>query len=358
MSQAQGKGRGSRKTNGLAQQVASRAGVSLMTVSRVFSGSARVSETTRQRVLEEARKVGYQPNSAARALRRGTSMNIAYMMTAPDGMVGYYHSSAIAAFENKVSRHGYHLTLLAPRHPEGIFDMIRNLVASSSCRAVVVRFDIFPEDDIDQLEGLQAPIIFASSAPKEILEDHPFSSVCFDNKMGVAQAVRYLWTLGHRRIAFLGGTVGWFDSVQREEGFLSTMQELDIPIRRDWMRNCLFTHGYQNGHDSMNAIFAKTPDTPTAVVCASDEIAAGAMAAANIWGKRIPQEFSVVGFDNNHWTEYITPRLTTVRHNGWDLGASVGDLMLRQLDDPNLRNVHWTLDTSLVVRESTGPAPA
>ena len=93
------------------------------------------------------------------------------------------------------------------------------------------------------------------------------------------------------------------------------------------------------------------------MICDSDEIAAGAISAAQQWGKSIPKDISIVGFDDARWARFLTPPLTSIRHDGLELGQKLGAMLLKQLDDPDHTTNREVLEARLVVRESTGPAP-
>lgn len=347
-----------RKTpQGLARSVAKRAGVSVMTVSRVFSGAAGVSEDTRRRVMEVAGEVGYHPNSAARALRRGRPMTVGFVVSSASELCGSYHSETVAALESVVSAKGYTLALMVPRTGETVSDLIGRVASARAVSAVVLRMDVFPEAGLDRLAAVPVPVILGSCAPSRALQERSLRAVRYDNRAGIAQAVRHLHALGHRRIAYLGGTPGWLDSVERKEGFVDTMQGLGLEARPEWLRDCRFAEGHASGLEAANAVFSAVGARPTAIVCASDEIAAGVFTAARRWAIALPTELSVTGFDDANWCEFLTPQLTTVRHSGFELGRRIGDELLELLAGSEDRPHDILLETSLSVRHSTCPPP-
>lgn len=336
-----------------ARYVAAKAGVSLMTVSRVFSNSDRVSESTRRRVLEAAREVGYEPNSSARALRQGRSRAVAFIVASPGGLRGEFHSDTLSSFEAVVSAQGMSLELTIPDPGESVSDLVRRLVASNAVRGAVIRFDVLPPNDLAAMADIDAPIMVASHPSAALEWAGRFGFVGFDNAAGTRAAVRHLHALGHREIAYLGGTPGWLDSLQREAGFRAGLKECGLKVREDCLRACDFGEGFARGAESMDTLFARTGPKPTAVVCASDNIAAGAMASARRWGRRVPDDLSVVGFDDNDWCVFFQPHLTTVRHKGTELGDALGHAFLRALDQPDRTLAPIVLEAPLIVREST-----
>ncbi|MCA9428680.1 MAG: substrate-binding domain-containing protein, partial [Candidatus Omnitrophica bacterium] len=183
-------------------------------------------------------------------------------------------------------------------------------------------------------------------------------SIGFDNRKGTRSAVRHLVSLGHVRIAYLGGTPGWMDSIDREEGFRMGMEEHGLQIEERWVEPCDFAQGFETAFERMAQIMSRKVEGPTAVVCASDELAAGALACIRRWGKEVPADISIVGFDDNRWGTYLCTPLTTVRHDGWVLGDQVGEALLQMMKDQKNRPEKETiLETQLIVRDSTGPAP-
>lgn len=344
---------------GLANLVAERAGVSLMTVSRVFNDSPRVAEKTRNKVMKIAREVGYEPSSAARSLRRGRSNLVGYLVSSPDGIRGHFHADAIASLESVLSPRGFMLSLIAPSSGGSLGETIRQLIASGSCAALVVRLDTFADEEIEMLATMRAPIVFASNAPQRIQENSSFSTICFDNAKGCLQAIRYLYTLGHRRIAFFNGDRGWVDSEQREEGFRLGMKEIGEPVNEEWVRYCEYGNAFESAARAMDFVLSSGNDFPTSVICASDEIAVGGMNSARRWNKRVPEDISFVGYDDAYWCRFVTPQLTTIRHDGWELGKNLGSMILDLIEGTNDSPKHVVLETSLVVRESTkSPTPA
>jgi LacI family transcriptional regulator len=328
-----------------------------MTVSRVFRDSTRVSDDTRLRVLEAAREVGYQPNVAARALRTGEVDTLGFLVASHDSFRGPFHSECFAGFESVVSLRGLGVTVSIPSSAETLPQRARRLVAEGRCGALVIRFDRLEEGYIEALSTVGAPVVLVNYNPRARLEDYGVSAVGFDNHHAVQLAVRHVVSLGHRRIAYLGGTPGWIDADQREEGFRAAMEELELPVEEKWIQACDFGEGFATGHHGLGQILGRALPGPTAVVCASDEIATGAMASARQWGRSIPEDFSVVGFDDDQWSSFLSPPLTTVRHSGWFLGKQAGEILLERLDRPDTPPKRIVLETELVVRESTGPAP-
>lgn len=345
-----------RKRPNLAAMVAARAGVSLMTVSRVFTSSAAVREVTRQKVLKAAAELGYHPNQAARALRTGRFDTVGFLLAIPGGLAGEFHSQTFSAFEQELSSRGIAVLLTIASAPGTLCARTRELVTSRRCAVVVVRFDMITPEELHELGEIGAPVVLANYAPEIAPTASGLNSIGFDGRHGIQMAVRHLVSLGHRRIAHLRGTQGWIDTVHREEGFRTGMAEVGLPIEERWIRNCDFSRGFESGVDATNQILSQDVQGPTALICDSDEIAAGAIAAARRWGKLIPQDISVVGFDATAWGALLSPPLTSVWHSGDEMGEQLGQLVMSLFDNPDQPSKRLVLETRLIVRESTGRA--
>ncbi len=340
-----------------ATEVARRASVSKMTVSRVFSGLDYVSEETRKKVLRAANEIGYHPNTTARALRTGRSGLVGFLTESVQSLRGEFHTEAFAAFESIMSAHGLNVMISITPQDQNISHLAKYQVATSRCEAIAIRYDILSSKDYEELAALNAPVVLMNFNPQLMTDDSKIGSVGFDNQQGIEQAVRYLASLGHQHIAYLGGTPGWLDSVIRKQGFLNGMKEAGLTVNKKWVEDCDFRQGYDTGTKGMRQIFARGIPGLTAVVCASDEIAVGAMNAATHWGKSIPKDFSVIGFDDTEWSSFIAPPLTTIRHRGWDLGEKAGKYLLEIINKPDTPRKNVILETQLIIRESTGVAP-
>jgi len=330
-----------------------------MTVSRVFSDSTRVAEETRKRVLAAARKLKYQPNLAARALRTGRSDTIGFLLASKTGLEGDFHSASFAAFDSVISTARLSLTLCVPeREGQRVGRMAENLFTSGRCLALVVRYDHLTEEDLEELASLEAPVLLANYDPAMASQFSGLNFVGFDNRKGARLAVRHLIALGHRQIAYLGGTSGWTDSVQREEGYRAAMREAGFTVDEKWVKYCDFAYGFESGREAIAQVLGQKLQTPTAVFCASDEITAGAMAGIRQWGLSIPNDISIVGFDDTRWARFLSPPLTTVSHSGAELGTRLGQILLKLLENPKGGPYHEILETRLVIRDSTGRAPS
>lgn len=339
-----------------AAEVAKRAGVSIFTVQRVYSRPKRVAEATRERVLAAAHKLGYSPNVAGRALRTGKVGTVALVLLTRrlgdtlggDTFAGLYH---------EISKRG--LDVLVSIVPDEIPPerWLHMLVSTGRCDALAIHLETISDETLQAVRQFRIPITLLYYVPEASAEDLGVSYVGFDNVSGIEQAVRHVIELGHRRIAYFGGTPGWPDTASREKGFRMAMAEAGLSIPDHYVVDCKFQipNAEESGADALNRSLAHTGPKPTAIVCASDRIARGVINDAKRWGKLVPADLSVTGFDNDTWTPYHTPALTTIKYSSIEIGEAAGKTIMDRYEDLEVPPRSVILPTQLVVRESTAP---
>lgn len=343
-----------RKQRGTAAQVAEEADVSVFTVSRVFKGSPLVAEETRWRVFAAARRLGYRPRDVELAIQTRKLETVAFMRPLR-AMSGEFYDSILAGLDSVLEPHKADLLLCDVADGTAPDEFARRILKSDRCQAIALFLNDYDKDTLHALAQLKAPIVLVNYLPPPG-QTPGVSCAGFDQVSGVQQSVRHLYEIGHRDIAYFCCMPGWNDHNQRLEGYLKGMAEVGLSVEEGWVvptpppqRNCLV------GAAGIDYIFSRGPRKPTAIVCGCDTTALGALSAARRWGKAIPADLSIVGFDDLHWTALYSPPLTTVRHHGWDLGVAVGQTLIEQHLDPTRSPETVILPTELIVRESTAP---
>lgn len=340
-----------------AEEVARRAGVSVMTVSRALRGTPGVSPKTRDRVLQIAAELGYQPSLAARSLRTGKSETIGFMIWSHAALRGNYHSESLAGLDSIVSEQGYNVLLTVPPKGQRTAEYARRLVQERRIGSLVLQGARLSPKDFSELEEVDAPKVFINYTGKL---SKPAASTCcvgYDNANGMEQAVRHLAALGHERIAYIGGTPNDRDAIEREAGFRAAMRKLKLKVVEDWIRPGDFAQGLDSGQAQGDYLIAEGARGPTAIVCASDAIAYGVLSSARRSGLALPEHLSIVGFDDDVASGHVIPPLTTLAHSGWELGRRAGSELLRQIAGQGPTAGVVVLQARLVVRGSTGAPP-
>jgi LacI family transcriptional regulator len=331
------------------REVAELAGVSIATVSRVVNGSGYVSAKTRtavERVIHEHR---YTANRSARGLSAGRT-----------GLVGVtlprIHPSYFSVIIAGVAEALYELDMrivLAPtlhEHDREV-GLLERLMHGTTDGGLLV----LPEESGSELHTLMSYGYRFVVVDPRIRIDERVPTVSAAHTSGADQATRYLLELGHRRIAAITGPGDMMATEERLRGYhaaLATAGVLPDPaivIESDWE---------VDGGRRAGAALLELSDPPTAIFAFNDPLAIGAMQSVVARGLRVPEDVSIVGFDDTAESEFVTPLLTTVRQPLAEMGRMGVSLLMRLLENRSFEALHVELATQLVVRASTGPAPA
>jgi DNA-binding LacI/PurR family transcriptional regulator len=315
--------------------VAERAGVSQSTVSLVFSGKGRgrVSEATAERVRRVARELGYRPNAAAQALRLGASRAVALLV--PD-MTNPFFARVLRGAQRAAAEAGYIVILVDTqndRHWESqSFEALR--------AGPVDGYLLFEVTAPDALGADEAVVLMETEAPRR-------PSVRFDGEGGAAAAFEHLVELGHRRIGHLAAAFRALTFQHREQARRRVLSGagIDPDEQARVLTPITIEHARINGRTLLE-------ERPTAVFCDDDVIAAGMYLAARDLGVRIPDELSVVGFDDMDFARVLDPPLTTVALDAGLLGATSFELLEAQMSGKGTRK-RIVLPAELLVRGST-----
>lgn len=326
------------------RDVAREAGVSIATISRLFNGSARVSDDTSRRVREVAERMGYWPNGAARSLI--TKRTHALGVLLPD-LYGDFFSEVIRGIDLTARREGFHLVVSSSHADAGELLAALQTMRGRIDGLIAMAPDLESPSAFDQ-SARQFPIVLINPG----FDSAACASVATDNLSGARDVVRHLAKLGHREIAFIAGPETNRDAEQRLQGYRSALRELGLPASPGLEARGTFTES--SGDAAARDLFTRVP-RPTAIFAANDSMAVGAMNALRTLGLRVPDDVAVAGFDDIAIASYLSPRLTTVRVEASRLGERAAQLLMEAVRRRSETTVaaHEVLPTSLVVRESS-----
>jgi LacI family transcriptional regulator len=323
--------------------VAKEAGVSFATVSRVLNDGVNVKPDKRERVLRAIKRLGYTTNLQARSLRGGRSQLIGLLVrdlgTAYIGAIMRGVDSELAEYQYEVMLYTTHrrqakesayvtaltrgmtdgLLLVLPRHPQAYLKTLRR--------------NKFPHVLIDH-QGI----------------DERGPAVGAANRAGAYDATRYLLALGHRRIGLITGSLDLGCALERLDGYRAALRDHGVAADAGLIREGNFQQpgGYAAASELM-----ELPNAPTAIFASNDMMAFGAMEAARERGKKIPDDISIVGFDDIPQAAHVHPPLTTIRQPLEEMGRRAARMLLEIIENPELPAGRIELPTDLVVREST-----
>lgn len=325
--------------------VAAAAGVSKTTVSRVLTGSPRVSPEARRAVERAVEALGYVPNRAARSLVTQRTDTIALVVSEPETRVFSepFFAGTVRGINEELAETEFAFVLLSA---SGDRSRIERYIRNGHADGFIL-MSLHSEDPLLRvLTRTDTPMVLAG---------RPFPGVNVpyvdaDNRAGAAAAVTHLLERGRQRIVTIAGPEDMPVGVDRLEGF---REALPPALRRSWRR--LVVHGdfsEDSGEEAMRELLRRVPDLD-AVFAASDLMAIGAMRALRSAGRKIPDDVAVVGFDDSHAARLAEPQLTSVRQPMEEIGRSLARLLLSQLRNPGTRPASLIVPTELVVREST-----
>ncbi len=321
--------------------VARMAGVSAATVSRILNGSTSFAEETRRRVQEAALTLGFQPDPAARSLRRGQGDSIALLVG--DIEQGVY-AGLTRHMQSALEEMGLDLLVYDLAHNEARLRRFLERAAARRLRGIVLATtDTLPDDCLAMLQSLarqQVQVI----ALRQRMDQHGIASVIQDERGAARIATRALLEKGHHAIAFLGRISGSRMGAERCEGYRDTLREAGLGISPDlvWDASYRYRAGYSAVRQAMERNLSFT-----AILAASDELALGAIAAVQDAGRRVPEDVAIIGFGDADWAAYQRPSLSTMSEHPAELASVV-----RALLEGHSTELLHTIERHLIPRQS------
>ena len=325
------------------RQVAALAGVSTATVSRVLARSGRVSPDLDARVRQAAQRLNYQPNRAARNLRARHGSTVGVLI--PD-IQNLFYTSIVRAIDDEVQQHGYTVLL---GNSGGLSD--REQIYLDTFRAEgAVGVLLVPNQ---QDPGLYREFL-RSALPTVILDRYldlaGVDSVSVDNAAGSAEAVKHLAGLGHRRIAMMTGLEYYSVGAERRRGYVEGLASSGLPVDKALVRDGEFER--EAARLATHRLLS-LPDPPTAIFSANNTMSLGVLQAIHERGLRVPDDISLVGFDDMPWQVATQPPLTCVSQPTYEIGAAAARLLMQRIETPDRPAQRVVLGTTLIVRASS-----
>jgi len=324
--------------------VARKAGVSVMTVSRVVNGSSRVRKDTRERVLKAIREMSYYPNAAARTLHHNRTNVVEVTIPHRDYFSSSEYFSELIFSMESVARQRQYNVIFNPYDPAGDVDYA-NLYRQRKVDGLLIVALSMSRRQVKELLEEHIPFVLVNSRR----DDLPLSYVDVDNQRGAALAVEHLIGLGHARIATITGGPHTINALHRLQGYRAALGRAGLPARKQWILPGNWSE--ESGYEALKKLLGQG-DMPTAVFCANDLMAVGAMRAAADNGVDVPGDISIIGFDDIRLASFVNPRLTTVRQPIAQTGREAARVLLKKLAEPRSKAEKIVLLPELVVRAS------
>lgn len=331
------------------ESIARKAGVSRSTVSRVINDSPNVSEQTRQHVLAIIEQENFHPNAAARALvkRRTDILGVVIPVSANVFLSdNNYYPLVLSGLSDAIRQLDYAMLMWLGEMTHNDQQLMHKLSNPHLTDGLI--FVSLPSDHplYTKLSRLQRPFVMIDRPFKD-LESSNYVSI--DNVSAAEIATQHLIKLGRRRIAHITGMLTITDACDRLAGYQNALQAAGLPVQDELIAEGMFN--YESGYAAMQRLLPRRPD---AVFAANDMTAAGALAAVREAGLRVPDDLSIVGFDDVDVALQTTPPLTTVRQPIRTKGEMAARLLVDLINGKFAAPQHIILPTELVIRQSCG----
>ncbi|PMN08408.1 DNA-binding transcriptional regulator CytR [Vibrio splendidus] len=327
------------------KDVAQLAGVSTATVSRALMNPEKVSVSTRKRVETAVLEAGYSPNTLARNLRRNESKTIITIV--PD-ICDPYFAEIIRGIEDAAVENDYLVLLGDSGQQKKRESSFVNLVFTKQADGMLLLGTDHPFDVSKPEQKNLPPMVMACEFAPEL----ELPTVHIDNLTSAFEAVNYLAQLGHKRIAQISGPTTATLCKFRQQGYQQALRRAGVSMNPAYSTVGDFT--FEAGAQAVRQLLA-LPEQPTAIFCHNDAMAIGAIQEAKKLGLRIPQDLSIVGFDDIQFAQYCDPPLTTISQPRYEIGRQAMLMMLDLLKGNDVQAGSRLLEAKLVVRGSTAP---
>jgi LacI family repressor for deo operon, udp, cdd, tsx, nupC, and nupG len=340
------------KTAGTSQpasikDVARIAGVSIATVSRCLNDPERVRAPTRKKVLAAISQTGYSPNTLAQSFRRGKTRVI--MVVLPS-IGDPFFTEVMIGIRTVAAASGYSLLINETQFNTMTADEIGAMVVSRQADGIVLLACVSPfgTDVLSSSSNRRLPVVVGCEIVS--LETAGYPSVHIDNQVAAEEATDYLISQGHRRIGFIHGQEASLLTKDREDGYRAAMKKAQLDIQSGWVVGGNLT--IEGAIEATRSLLAH-PHSPTAIFCANDEMSMGCMHEIKTSGLKIPQDISVIGFDDIRYAEILDPPLTTVHQPAGEIGERVVRRLLREIEEGRSVNAEPEIvPHKLVIRRS------
>lgn len=324
--------------------IARQANVSVSTVSKALSGHKAISQKTKDKINKIAEDLGYTPNATARSLVKKRANTIGVVYEVEFGLRNLFFSAVLEEFRKNAQQNGYDILLLSNNNESNI-DYFKHCQSKNIDGALIVSVGQAPIEAVKKLTESSMAVITLDPIEPDL------NTIYSDSYKGMMMACEHLYDLGHRKIAFINGSYTNFIGKDRLKGYIDFMASKSLePLYIEDASNESYT--FSEGYQTMKQICNKY-GLVDAVTCASDLMAMGAITYVQKKGYKVPEDISVVGFDDLSVCEISTPRLTTIAQDYGLIGKMAWDLMVEMLDTNDKKKEAIVIDTHLVIREST-----
>ena len=330
------------------KDIAKKAGVSIATVSYVINETKPISPQTKNRVVKTIKELNYHPSNSARSLVTGNTGNIGFILTDEHFLrTEPFYTRIFLGTEFEARNEGYYILLTSIKSDFDKKDILPRFVLNKSVDGIIIAGKI-PDSFIERLLRYKLPLVFIDYIPPT--NGHPL--VLIDNIQGGLLATEHLINLGHRNIAFITSSIDHPSFADRLKGYKQALENAKIPVNNHFIITSSNFTGRQAGYNIAKRLFSHQNDL-TAVFAANDAMAIGVMHFLGTKGYKLPEDVSVIGFDDIEADLLLNPSLTTIRVPKIELGAEALKLIVNTLKNKKSLSKKIIVPVELIIREST-----
>lgn len=330
--------------------IAKQVGCSSSTVSKALNNSKEVSDKRKAQILSIAKEMGYVPNSSARNLATKNSWSIGVLFSEDlnIGLEHHFFGGVLQAFKTYVEGLGYELTFVSKRIGSQTLTYTEWCKYKNIDGVLIVTVDR-EDENLAELTQSGIPIVSIDNGLLHV------PTIISDNYQGTRMALDYLMLKGARTIAHIAGPLRSFASIERLDAYQKVMEKANILIDPNWVVEAQ-NYDYVSGRRALQQLVQQMDRIPEAIYAANDDIALGAIMALKELGYRVPEDVSVIGFDNIELSRFTTPALTTVSQKKETIGTEAAKRLIRIINRDSQAsdyNEILRVPVELIVREST-----
>jgi len=330
------------------KDVAKAANVAPSTVSRVISDNPRISAETKKRVRQAMKELGYHPNFIARSLASKSSqvIGIVFPRSGDLAFQNPFFSEVLRGITTGVNEMSYGIQLAAGETKKEILDSVVTMVQGRRVDGIIMLYSEKKDDITLYLQKMDFPFVVIGKPFDDV---EKITHIDNDNVSAAKEGTEYLLDLGHRNIGFIGGNKDLMVTVSRMKGYKKALSEAEIPIREDYMKyeEFLLSGGKQGIEQIMS-----TDSPPTALLVTDDLMSLGVLRTLNEMGKQIPEDLSIVSFNNSMFAELSSPALTSIDIDIPELGRQGVRHLLAKIEEPNEPVKRVIIPHTMIERQS------
>lgn len=324
------------------KDIAEQADVSIATVSRVINNIGQVKPETKNKVLSVAEEMGYFQKNLSNSIKEASNT---ILMIIPD-FENPFTSSVMNGVLDSINHNKYKIIFVSVKNFNNTLSDYLSFCTQFSL-AGIISLSSIPDPSIIDALGRKYPMVMCSEYP----ENNNLSFVSIDDDRASSIAVEYLLSLGRNKIAFVNNSTKNKYARHRQKGYIKTLNKHMIPINDSWILN-LNKIDYSLAFTNIQSIL-KQEEKPNAIFAVSDVYAVAAVNAIKSVGLRVPEDISVIGFDNEYVSMMSVPAITTIMQPAYNIGFQSAELLFEIIKNPKMKQRNIIFETELIVRDST-----